>query len=191
MTVKQIIETIQTYVPSVNETEVFLALNRYQRLFCRRTKILHGDVDLTLTTNTVKYNYPSTVESVDELVVLDSTEKAIDDTECKYVLRDSTITFIDSKGKILVSLPTDAATARLTVSKRPTSLSSLASTPDIDEEFQEVLWAMYLEEKMAAAGNGNVASYWRTVVKENERDAKIAATRRGDSGAITPVLARF
>lgn len=190
MTVKQIIETIQMSYPAVNETEAVIALNAMQRQFCSRTKILHGTVDVTVASlvGATSLTFPIILEKVDDLVVLNSDA---DDLEVDFSQRDGVIYFVDSAGKQLDSLPTTAVTIRLSGIKRPAVLTSLSASPDIDEQFHPALIAMYLEQKLAANGNDKVASYWRVVVKEHERDAKIIATRHGDGSDYQPTLARY
>jgi hypothetical protein len=190
MTVKQIIETIQLYYPAVNETEAVITLNSMLRQFCSKTKLLQGTQDVTVASlsGATQLAFPSTFEKVDEVFLLDASNKLVN---VDYTIRDKTIYFVDSTGEQLTALPAEGVTLRLHGIKRPTALASLGASPDIDEQFHPVLYAMYLEQKLAAGGNDKTAAYWRVVVRDFERDAKIIATRNGDGSDYAPILARY
>ncbi len=190
MTTQIMFEQAQELFPKMGFTEFLGRVNRAYKQFTSRTRCLLGVVNVTVVASTIEYDIPANMNDVKKIRLLDSGDKPIT-TDIKYKIDSRVIRFTDRLGRALVAMPTTAAKIELWGTYIPANLTAIDQEPEMKSDFHDALVSQVIMEKLAAAKDYQGAQFYRTMVKEREKDAKIYAASEGDGGSINPDLGWF
>jgi len=198
MTTIEMIDSVRQLFPSIGETQIVLEIDRAQKKFCRKTKVLKKVGSLATLTSKAYWDCPSDFVELYEVELYDSAyaplNKVDEDldwyidgqtTASKYI---GQLRFYSTNGTEISTIPTSISYILTRYAVTPTTLATRATALEVVEDDQtEGIFALVLESFYARTPqplgvdrggnpvmgiNFNAVKYWAAKAKEIEIDTK-------------------
>ena len=145
MTIKQMIDEVQTVFPTVGRNQIRLDIDTAQKEFARKTRILGKRGELSSPSSNLAWELPSDFESLTDVRIYDSSgyplilyNKEID-YDCDPKL--GKIFFKSITTTNITGLPSAIDKAYIYYDYKPATISSESASLEIDEQYYEALKA--------------------------------------------------
>ena len=150
-TLTNIVEMIRQVFPDIGDTQIVIEADKAQKYFAQKTKVLTAEVALTSVSSNLTFSVPSDFLSLYRVDFYDTNSDPIymDDKNLGYDVEHEKITFFSTTSTPLDEIPTDIIYIHLQYYKSPTSLSTIASSLTVDEEFYDAVIARLFEQMYA------------------------------------------
>ena len=195
-------ESVQQLFPDLGQTQIILEIDRAQKKFCRKTKILKEVGNLATLTSKAHWDLPAGFIELYEVELYDSSyaplhkvDEDIDwyiDSGGSFGLGGGGTTmglrFYSTNGTEISSIPTSITYILTRYAVAPTTLATVATALDVTNDDQtEGIFALVLESfyarirvPLGTDRNGNamvgidakMVTYWQAKAREIELDAK-------------------
>ena len=198
MTTSEMYESVKQLFPSLGQTQIILEIDRAQKKFCRKTKVLRKIGTLATLTSKAYWDIPADFIHLYEVELYDSDYAPLNkiDEEIDWYIDGDTsagkyngqLRFYSTNSTEISTIPTTISYILTRYSHLPTTLATVATTLDIvDDDFTEGIFALVLESFYARMPvslgvdrggnpvqgiNSNMVSYWRGKARGIEIDAK-------------------
>ena len=198
MTTLEMYESVQQLFPDLGQTQIILEIDRAQKKFCRKTKVLKEIGTLATLTSKAYWDIPAGLVELYEVELYDSSYAPlhkVDEDIDWYVDGDTAagkiggqLRFYSTSGTEISTIPTSITYILTRYAKLPTTLATVATALDVtDDDLTEGIFASVLESFYARirlplgtdrGGNAVVGidskmvAYWQAKAREIELDAK-------------------
>lgn len=192
MTTFQIWETIHQVFPLIPQSQVVNDIDDMQKQFAGETKLLTTRALLSSISTNVGWALPSDFRSLDKIVLYDSSSnpKYLGDENLSYEIEFGKFFIYSLTETPITGIPTSIASIYLHYTKYPSTISAVASSLTIDEEFTPAILAGLLAkyfklfpiDKVGRDGNVGKA-FMLDVAREWEREyekQRIKAKRKAN-----------
>lgn len=146
MTVKNIIEQVQTVFPKIGKTQIIKSIDYAQKKYAGEIGLLRKTGTLSSPSSNITWTLPTDCKQVIDILFYNSNDMPLymDDLGLSYEIVFGKITFINDDGTKLSNLPTTVDSAYIVYEHYPSTVDGEDDSLDIDEELHDaiVAWVM-------------------------------------------------
>jgi hypothetical protein len=151
MTIYNIFELCQVEVPQASQSMILSLVNEKIQEFCHRTEVYKKTADLTIIPNTVSYTLLTSFPDIDTeniIYVIFKDSSGVVVPECQqltFSVINGVITFYDSMGGNITSIPSTISTITFVYVAIPTTKVITDALTEIPNQFHEHLRSGVME----------------------------------------------